>query len=123
MNDEPILNVIFFHTDSGRAPVQQWLKNLDKTDRKTIGGDIQLVQFCWPLGMPLVKKTENSLWEVRSHISAGRIARVLFTIGDNEMVLLHAFIKKSQKISQKDLNLARHRRNLWHSGRNIHEQV
>ncbi len=117
MNGDPALNVVFYSTDSGREPVRQWLKNLEKTDRKTIGGDIQFVQYGWPLGMPYVRKIENLLWEVRSSITGGRVARVLFTIGGNEMILLHGFIKKSQKISQKDVNLARDRRNQWHSGR------
>ena len=112
MNDQPILNVTFFRTDAGRLPVQQWLKSLNKADRKVIGRDIHYVQFDWPLGMPLVRKIETYLWEVRSRLSSGRISRVLFTIRGKEMVLLHGFIKKSQRISQVDLSLARHRKNL-----------
>lgn len=121
MNNQPVLSVTFFRTDAGRLLVRQWLKRLNKADRKVIGRDIQYVQFRWPLGMPLVRKIEPYLWEVRSQLSNGRIARVLFTVEDNEMVLLHGFIKKSQRISQTDLNLARHRRNLWRNGRDRHE--
>ena len=97
MNGEPILNVVFFRTYIGREPVREWLKSLDKLDRKTIGEDIKLVQFRWPLGMPLIRKIETDLWEVRSNLSGGRIARVLFTVGGSEMALLHGFIKKSQR--------------------------
>jgi phage-related protein len=117
MNAEPILTVAFFRTDMGREPVREWLKSLDKETRKAIGEDIKLVQFRWPLGMPLVRKIETDLWEVRSHLSGGRIARVFFTVGDSEMALLHGFIKKSQKTLQRDLSLARNRKNLWQSGR------
>ncbi|MFT5370186.1 MAG: phage-related protein [Candidatus Latescibacterota bacterium] len=117
MNGESILNVVFFCTDVGREPVREWLKSVDKVDRKTIGEDIKLVQFRWPLGMPLVRKIESDLWEVRSNLIGGRIARVLFTVGGNEMALLHGFIKKSRKTSQRDLDLARNRRNQWQSGR------
>ena len=117
MNAEPILTVVFFRTDMGREPVREWLKSLDKEARKAIGEDIKLVQFRWPLGMPLVRKIETDLWEVRSHLSGGRIARVLFTVGGSEMALLHGFIKKSQKTPQRDLSLARNRKNLWQSGR------
>ncbi len=98
-------------------PVQQWLKSLDDADRKAIGEDIRLVQFGWPLGMPLVRKMETHLWEIRSRLKRRRIARVLFTVEGNKMVLLHGFIKKSQKIPRTDLNLARERRNLWQSRR------
>lgn len=79
-------------------------------DRKVIGTDIKEVQFGWPLGMPLVRKIEKDLWEVRSHLE-GRIARVLFTVIEKQMVLLHAFIKKSQKTPQSDLNTAKNRKN------------
>ncbi len=117
MNEEPILNVVFFRTLRGRESVREWLKSLDKVDRKTIGEDIKLVQFRWPMGMPLVRKMETDLWEIRSHLSGGRIARVLFTVGGNEMALLHGFIKKSQRTPQRDLHLTRNRRNLWQSER------
>lgn len=121
MNDQPVLSVTFFRTDAGRLPVQQWLKSLNKADRKVIGRDTHYVQFRWPLGMPLVRKIEPYLWEVRSQLRSGRIARVLFTVRGNEMVLLHGFIKKSQRIAQTDLNLARHRRNLCQSRRIVDE--
>ena len=121
MNGEPLLRVSFFRTDSGRVPVREWLKGLDERDRKSIGRDIQFVQFRWPLGMPLVRKIEPYLWEVRSQLSSRRTARVLFTISNNKMVLLHGFIKKTQRISQTDLSIARQRRNLWQNGRTMHE--
>jgi phage-related protein len=116
MNTDSVLSVVFFLADSGTEPVREWLKSLDKEDRKTIGEDIKLVQFRWPLGMPLVRKMEADLWEVRSHLSGGRIARVLFTVRGGEMALLHSFIKKSGKTPVKDLELARRRKNLWLSG-------
>lgn len=73
-----------------------------------IGEDIKTAQFGWPLGMPLVRKIEPGLWEVRSYISTG-IARVLFTVEGNIMVLLHGFVKKSTKTPIDDLSLARKR--------------
>lgn len=76
--------------------------------RRTIGEDIKTVQFAYPIGMPLVRKLEPDLWEVRSHISTG-IARTIFTVQNNQMILLHAFIKKSQKTPKSDLELARKR--------------
>ncbi len=116
MNGDPHLTVVFFRTDMGREPVRDWLKNLDKHDRKVIGEDIKLIQFRWPLGMPLVKKLEPDLWEVRSHLTGRRIARALFTVRDHQMALLHGFIKKSRKTTANDLKLARSRRDLWQSG-------
>jgi len=38
-----------------------------------------------------------------------RIARVLFTVSGDVMVLLHVFVKKSQKTPARDLALAKQR--------------
>lgn len=75
-----------------------------------IGADIKDVEFSWPIGMPLVGSLGRELWEVRSRLPRGRIARVLFCVEQGRMVLLHGFIKKTQKTPQHDLDLALKRR-------------
>ncbi|GIV58076.1 MAG: hypothetical protein KatS3mg042_0989 [Rhodothermaceae bacterium] len=98
----------FFRTESGREPVRQWLKALPRAERRAIGEETKTVQFGWPLGMPLVRKMEADLWEVRVRLG-DRIARVFFTTEQDVMVLLHGFIKKGQKTPKKELELARKR--------------
>jgi phage-related protein len=108
MDDAIRLRVFFFKSDSGTEPVRDWLRDLERKDRKTIGEDIKTVQFGWPLGMPLVRKLETDLWEVRSRLQRG-IARVIFTVQRDVMILLHGFIKKSQKTPVVELATARKR--------------
>ena len=96
----------FYRSDAGREPVREWLKNLEPEDRKVIGEDIKDVEFSWPIGMPLVRSLGRELWEVRSNLRHGRIARVIFCIEREQMVLLHGFVKKSQKTPQRDIDLA-----------------
>jgi phage-related protein len=96
----------FYRSDSGREPVRDWLKDLEPEDRKVIGEDIKDVEFSWPIGMPLVRSLGRGLWEVRSNLRHGRIARVVFCIERECMVLLHGFTKKSQKTPQHDIDLA-----------------
>ena len=117
MNAEPKLRVVFFRTESGNEPVREWLVGLGEDERR-INADISVVAERWPIVLrtSLVKKLrgEGNLWEIRSRISDGkRIARVLFTIDSGEIILLHGFIKKSQKTPLKDLRLARKRSKLW----------
>jgi len=100
----------FYRSDSGREPVREWLKGLEAEDRKVIGEDIKDVEFSWPIGMPLVGSLGRELWEVRSRLPRGRIARVVFCVEQGRMVLLHGFIKKTQKTPQNDLDLALKRR-------------
>ncbi len=116
MSSLPPFSAVFFRTNMGREPVREWLKKLDKNDRKAIGEDIKLLQFRWPLGMPLVRKLESGLWEVCSHLVDGRIARVLFTVNGHQIALLHGFVKKSRKTPANDLKLARSRKNIWQNG-------
>jgi len=99
----------FFATDSGEEPVRTWLKRLDPDDRKTIGKDIQKVEFGWPVGLPVCQSLGDGLWEVRSDISGGRISRVVFGFVEGTMVLLHGFIKKTQKTPRQDRELALNR--------------
>lgn len=102
------LEVRFFRTGAGNEPVRDWLRELPPVDRRTIGEDLKTVQLGWPLGMPLVRKLEPGLWEVRVSLDK-RIARLLFSVEGEVIVLLHGFIKKSRATPADDLNLARQR--------------
>jgi phage-related protein len=105
---EPTLRVVFYRTRSGREPVRDWLRGLERKERRVIGEDIKTVQYGWPLGMPLVRSLGDGLWEVRSQLKS-RIARVIFFAEGNVMALVHGFIKKGQKTPKAELALARRR--------------
>ena len=102
----PILSVRFYRTIAGKEPVRAWLiGQVSPGARKAIGADIKTAQFGWPIGMPVVRKMEPGLWEVRSNIPEGT-ARVLFTVVEGNMVLLHGFVRKTQATPKADLALA-----------------
>lgn len=100
------LKAVFFRTENNVEPVRAWLKELTKTDKKTIGEDIKTVEWGWPLGMPLVDSLGSGLWEIRVNLKGGRIARIIFFCSANEMILVNGFIKKTKKMPQRELNLA-----------------
>ncbi|OJW47224.1 MAG: hypothetical protein BGO67_02900 [Alphaproteobacteria bacterium 41-28] len=104
-----ILAVKFYRTKAGREPVREWFLELSKEDKKIIGVDIKTVEFGWPVGMPICRPLREGLYEVRSNLSSNKTARVIFTLHKREMILLHAFFKKTQKISDIDLDLAKKR--------------
>jgi phage-related protein len=103
------LTVFFYRSSSGEEPVRLFLKELSENDRKAVGEDLKTVERGWPLGMPLVRKMEAGIWEVRSLLSDGRALRILFTIANSCMVLLHVFVKKSAKTPERELKTARER--------------
>jgi phage-related protein len=88
------------------------LKELPADERRTIGEDIKTVQYRWPLGMPLVKSLGDGLWEVRSTLPT-RIARTLFIVHQGEIILLHGFIKKTQRTPSEDRALALKRKDAY----------
>ena len=107
------LQADFFKTESGNEPVRDFLKGLSPDDKKSVGADIMAVEMSWPIGYPKVRKLDADLWEVRTDISDKRICRVLFTICGKKMLLLHGFIKKSQKTPKDDLDLGTKRKKLF----------
>ena len=83
------LPAAFYALPTGREPVREWLLSLDREDRKIIGEDVKDVEFAWRIGMPLCGALGKGLWEVRSDVTQGRIARVIFCVHGGRMVLLH----------------------------------
>ncbi len=108
------LPAFFYESALGNRPVREWVLGLSVEDRKVVGRDIQKVEFGWPLGMPYCRSLGNGLWEVRSGLTDGRIGRVIFCVVRERMVLLHGFVKKTQKTPAQDLRLARRRmKEVW----------
>lgn len=114
-----ILPATFFRTATGVEPVREWLKALSREDKRIFGTDIATVEFGWPVGMPTCRPlaSRRGLWEVRSSLTQNRIARVLFIVYQGQMVLLHAFVKKTQQTPKSDLDLAVKRQKEVESGK------
>ena len=105
------LDALFFQLASGRKPVLDWIRGLPQKDHVLIGRDLMKVEFGWPCGPPLCASLTDypGLYEVRSNLTGGRIARVFFTVSGGTMVVLHGFIKKTQASPMKELKLAERR--------------
>ena len=116
MADAPKLAASFFKTATGTEPVREWLRGLARDERRAIGVGIAYVQYKWPLGRPHVGYIESGIWELRCRLPK-RIARVLFAIDGEEMVLLHGFVKKTQAIPVREIEVARGRWRDWQRAR------
>ncbi len=104
------IRAVFYRNKSGKEPVREWLKaDVGDKDRKIIGGAIATVEYGWPVGMPVCRPLSGGLYEVRCSLTGKRIARIVFCIEDGRMILLHGFIKKTQKTPNEVLTLARRR--------------
>ena len=108
-SDPRKIPVVFYRTRGGSEIVRDWLRVFDERDRNAIGLDLMRIQFRWPVGMPLCRPMGEGLWEVRTSLPSSRIARVLFCVVAERIVVLHGFIKKTQKTPDDELALARKR--------------
>lgn len=96
----------FYVNPAGRQPAREWILELSEANRHIVGKDIQKVEFGWPLGRPHCAPLGAGLWEVRSTLGGNRVSRVIFCLGEGHMVLLHGFIKKTEKTPEADIDLA-----------------
>jgi phage-related protein len=101
--------LMFWRSGSGREPVREWLKEMLIKDRRVVGRDLRRLQYGWPLGMPLVRPLPDGLWELRSSLPSRREARMLFVANEHMIVVLHGFIKKTQKTPPQEIKVAQRR--------------
>ena len=90
---------------SGKVPILEWLKDFNKEDRKIIDRDIKYIQYSWPWKMPLIKSLGDGLMEIRTKLK-DKQARIFFILHDGAIVLLHGFIKKTQKTPKNEMEIA-----------------
>src|SRR5438477_12256864 len=95
--EDLLFQVIFFATKSGNQPARDFVRNLDKEDRSIVGRDLAIVQFGFPIGMPVCRPLGGGLYEVRSSLPSKREARLVFFQSDKDLIVVSAFIKKTQQ--------------------------
>ena len=86
--------------------IEKFIESLEtKTIAKTLRTIDLLEKFGNRLAMPHSKKMSGSLFELR--VRGQQEIRIFYCFHKNAIHLLHGFIKKSQKIPNKELRLAR----------------
>ena len=100
--------VLFYRTLAGRDVIRKWLRSFDKPDRAILGYDLKRIQIGFPMGLPLCRSLGGGLWEVRSSLGGNREVRMIFfhDLQAKALVVVHGFLKKSQKTPKADLDLA-----------------
>lgn len=104
--------ILYYKDNSGRKPVEEFLLALGKTNQKlqaqAFNGITKLRNRIYHKE-PLSKHIESGLWELRSK-AGNDILRIFYTFAKGKVIiLLHVFIKKSQKTPVKEIETARRR--------------
>ena len=100
---------IEYYTHNNKCPILDFLKSIPKKDAAKILKEIELLEeFGLALGMPHIKKMAGSknLWELRIKQSTNNYRIFYFTMHNHTIVLLNAFLKKSQKTPYKEIQRA-----------------
>ena len=110
MRREPEWSVEYYVDDYGRSPVGDFLHGLDnKTFRRFDWSLAQLRVRNVQAREPVVRHIEGKIWELREE-SGTNIYRLLYSFqAGRRIVLLHGFVKKSQKLQRRELEIAQTR--------------
>lgn len=100
--------VIFYKTTGGNELVLEWLRSLGRDDSHVVGEDLHFVQAGFPIGLPVCRPLGKGLYEVRSSLPSKREARLIFFHSSRlaALVVVHGFIKTTQKTPTADIDLA-----------------
>lgn len=97
---------IVYYSDTVQEAIQAWPVGI----RAVYARIAERIEIYGPnLGMPFTRAMQDGLFEIRARGREG-IGRAFFcAIAGRKIVILHAYIKKSQKTPAKDIALARKR--------------
>ena len=105
--------IIFYTNSRGDELVQDFIRNQDKQTKSKIARSINLISEYGPdLGMPHSRYMGEGIYELR--VRGKNEVRIFYiaVINNLEVIFIHAFKKRTQKTPQKELNIAKDRKDL-----------
>lgn len=88
--------------------VKVFIKKLQKSTQSKVLRGIELIeQYGQNLSMPHAKKITNLLYELR--IRGAQEVRILYVLQEEKAILIHGFVKKTQKIPRREIETAERR--------------
>ena len=100
-------NIIFYEKEDGTTPIRDFLDKLPEKHHAKALRDIDVLEkYGTALTEPSVKHIKGKLWELRIK-SASDISRIFYFIHvGKSIILLHGFVKKTQKTPIKEIETA-----------------
>jgi phage-related protein len=109
-----LYNLIFYTTERGDSPVDEFLDGLDKKSRAKVAAHLSLLEEQGPnLKRPYADVVRGKIRELRIQRSSNQYRILFFFQVRDQIVLAHAFIKKTQQLKEKDIELAEKRMEDW----------
>lgn len=100
--------IVLFESKRGEKPIREFIQSLDISSGPKVVHSINLLEQFGPfLKMPHSKKLTKELYELR--IRGKEEVRIIYAFNKKDIILLHAFKKKTQKTLQKEIETALNR--------------
>ena len=107
-------NLVFYTTERGDSPIDEFLDRLDKKSRAKVAAHLSLLEEQGPnLKRPYADVVRGKIRELRIHQSSNQYRILFFFQVRDQIVLAHAFSKKTQQLKEKDIELAEKRMKDW----------
>lgn len=107
-------NLILYTTDRGDSPIDEFLDGLDKKSRAKVAAYLSLLEDEGPnLKRPYADVVRGKIRELRIHYSSNQYRVLYFFHVRDQIVLVHAFSKKTQQLKEKDIDLSEKRMEDW----------
>jgi phage-related protein len=109
-----LYNLVFYTTERGDSPIDEFLDRLDKKSRAKVAAHLSLLEEQGPnLKRPYADVVRGKIRELRIHQSSNQYRILFFFQVRDQIVLAHAFSKKTQQLKEKDIELAEKRMKDW----------
>ena len=109
-----MFDLVFFTTERGDSPIDEFLDGLNKKSRAKVAAYLSLLEEEGPnLKRPYADVIRGKIRELRVHYSSNQYRVLYFFHVRDQIVLVHAFSKKSQQLKEKDIELSERRMADW----------
>jgi len=109
-----LFDLVFFTTERGDSPIDEFLDGLDKKSRAKVAAYLSLLEEEGPnLKRPYADVIRGKIRELRVHYSSNQYRVLYFFHVRDQIVLVHAFSKKTQQLKEKDIELSERRMDDW----------
>jgi len=109
-----LYSLVLYTTERGDSPIDEFLDGLDKKSRAKMAAYLSLLEEERPnLKRPYADIVRGKIRELRIQYSSNQYRALYFFHIRDQVVLLHAFSKKSQQLKEKDIKLSEKRMADW----------
>ncbi len=106
--------LVLYTAERGNSPIDEFLDGLDEKSRAKVAAYLSLLEEEGPnLKRPYADVIRGKIRELRVHYSSNQYRVLYFFHVRNQIVLVHAFTKKTQQLKEKDIELSERRMEDW----------